>query len=91
MQAEIAEEELVPSILVQRLMAGESPLRVWREHRGMTIPALATAAGVPEAAVAKLDESGEQGRLSDIAAIARTLRVDFEDLVPWSQATPASP
>jgi hypothetical protein len=31
---------------VRRLEAGEHPLRVWREHRGMSLRELAVAAGV---------------------------------------------
>ena len=40
------EEELVPAAVVDRLLAGESPVRVWREHRGLTQSGLARASGV---------------------------------------------
>ena len=40
------EEELVPAAVVDRLLAGESPVRVWREHRGITQSGLARASGV---------------------------------------------
>jgi hypothetical protein len=35
------EEELVPSDVVERLLAAENPIRVWRTHRGLTSAALA--------------------------------------------------
>lgn len=40
------EEELVPAAVVDRLLGGESPVRVWREHRGLTQSGLARASGV---------------------------------------------
>ena len=30
------EEELLPAEMVDRILGGESPLRVWRERRGLT-------------------------------------------------------
>jgi hypothetical protein len=41
------EDEYVPTAVIERLAAGEHPVRVWREHRGMTGRALAAAAHVP--------------------------------------------
>lgn len=40
------EEETLPAAMVDRLLAGESPLRMWREHRGFTQSQLGEAAGV---------------------------------------------
>ena len=37
--------DYVPAAVVNRLVGGENPLRVWREHRGMTAKALAEALG----------------------------------------------
>ncbi len=34
-------EEFVPETLAHRLIDGEPPLRVWREHRGLSQSALA--------------------------------------------------
>ena len=39
------EEEAVPAEVLDRLLAGESPLRVWREHRGMSAAQVAEAMG----------------------------------------------
>ncbi len=30
------EDELIPSEVVEQLLAGEHPLKVWREYRGLT-------------------------------------------------------
>ena len=40
------EEELIPYYVVDRLLDGEPPLRVWREFRGLTQSELARASGV---------------------------------------------
>ena len=39
------EDEYVPVGVTTRLMAGEVPVRVWREHRGLSARALASRAG----------------------------------------------
>ena len=38
------EEELLPSDMVDRILAGENRVRVWREHRGFSVSALAEKA-----------------------------------------------
>lgn len=40
------EDELVPADYAKRLIAGESPRRVWRELRGLSQVKLAEALGV---------------------------------------------
>ena len=39
-------EELVPSEVVYAIIDGKNPIRVWREHRGLTQQQLAAAAFV---------------------------------------------
>lgn len=36
----------IPASIIKRLVAGESPFRVYREHRGMTKAQLAEASGI---------------------------------------------
>jgi hypothetical protein len=38
--------ELLPIEMVERMLAGDNPLRVWRRHRGMTAHHLAQAANL---------------------------------------------
>lgn len=52
------EEVTVPIEIIDRIMAGESPLRVWREHRGITAAQLAASLAITPAHVSKL-ESGK--------------------------------
>ena len=39
-------DEMVPSGIVDRILAGENPVRVWRSHRGLSARDLATATGL---------------------------------------------
>ena len=81
---EQANEERVPFTLVTRLSGGESPVRVWREHRAMTGRKLAAAAGITPKRLADI-EAGEEAPLRTMQLIARALDVDLDNLVPWSQ------
>ncbi len=80
-----AGEELIPGELVQRLCDGENPLRVWREHRGISTAALALASGIDEAVILGL-ESGNLGLQADLQErLAAVLRIAADDLDTWSR------
>lgn len=75
------DEELVPSHVVDRLLAGENKVRVWREHRGMTARDLAAATNVSAGYLAQIETSVWNGAVDDIQRIAIALRVPFDELV----------
>ncbi|WP_366656576.1 helix-turn-helix transcriptional regulator [Fodinicurvata sp. EGI_FJ10296] len=74
-------DELVPSAIADRLIEGENPVRVWREHRGMTARALADAAGIGTAYLSEIETGRKDGSLSVLKAIAGALNVDLDDIV----------
>ena len=74
------EEETLPAAMVDRLLAGESPLRVWREHRGLTQSQLGEAAGVAQSMVAMIERGDRRGTVDTLAAIARVLKIELDDL-----------
>ncbi|MBV9784446.1 MAG: helix-turn-helix transcriptional regulator [Acidisphaera sp.] len=86
-QIESANEELVPMALVKRLSAGEPPVLVWREHRGLAPDALARKASVTPETLQAIESGSAEGNLRTMSALARALRIDLEDLVPWPQDT----
>jgi hypothetical protein len=47
-------EETIPLKVVDSLLAGESPIRVWREYRNLTQVQLAEQAGVKQSYIAML-------------------------------------
>lgn len=79
------EEELVPAAVVERLIEGDNPITVWREHRGMTISALAEKAGLSQSYLSQIESGKREGRVSVLQRLARALSVDLEDLVASEQ------
>lgn len=74
-------EETVPDAVVARLLAGESPVKVWREHRELTQAALAQAAGLTQSMVAMIERNNRRGTTDTLAALARALGVELDDLL----------
>ncbi|MEO5336858.1 MAG: helix-turn-helix domain-containing protein [Magnetospirillum sp. WYHS-4] len=66
--------------LVERMLAGESPVRVWREHRGLTSKALAEAAGLPRGYLSEIETGKKPGSLSALKRLAEVLRVGLDDI-----------
>ncbi len=78
------EEELIPAIVLDRLLAGEPPLRVWREYRGLTQTALAEASGVHRVVIADIEAGRKRGSLDAHVRLARALQLLVDDLVVTS-------
>ena len=75
------EEETVPAAVVDRLLAGEPPLRVWREFRGVSAAQLASAVNITPAHISKLESGRGEPSVSLLKKLAHALRVDMEALV----------
>ena len=74
----------LPAALVRRMLAGESMVRIWREHRGLEISELATSSGVPVERISSLETSGSAVGTADggtLKALAEALRVTIDDLL----------
>lgn len=88
-QADIAEAraiqeaggEKLTAEMVKRLVAGENPIRVWREHRGMTSRDLATKAELSAAYISEIETGKKDGSISAVRRIAEALGVEIDDLV----------
>jgi DNA-binding XRE family transcriptional regulator len=75
------EEELVPAEVVDRLLAGDNPIRVWRDHRGLTGSALAEKAGIAAAYLSQIETGKREGKVETLKAIAAALGVTVDDLI----------
>lgn len=75
------EDELIPADYANRLLDGESPLRVYRELRGMTQAALAEKAAVNRVTVAEIEIGRKQGSVATLRNLAEALGVRLDDLV----------
>ena len=77
---EVARADYLPGPLVDRLIAGESPIRIWREHRGLTLTALAEMASVSVSYLSEIEGGRKPGSAAARRALAGALRVPMEDL-----------
>lgn len=74
-------EEAFPLDLANRIADGESKIRVFREHRGLTQQALADAISKSKAYVSEIEAGKKPGSVDVIRRIAEALGVDMDDLV----------
>ena len=72
--------ETLPPALVDRLMNGDSPVAVFREHRGLTRAALAGLAGTTSSVIERV-EAGEHPLVPTLRdGLAKALGVTEQDL-----------
>jgi len=79
---EAGTEELLPAAIADRLIDGESPLKVYREHRALSQTALARASGVNRVQIADIESRRATGSARTLRALADALRVTIDDLLP---------
>jgi DNA-binding XRE family transcriptional regulator len=75
------EDETFPGEFVDRLLSGEHPLTVWREFRGMTSAALASACGVSGPAISQIESGKREPSASLLRRMATALRCSMDDLM----------
>jgi len=78
------EEELIPAEFIDRMIDGESPIRVWRDFRGLSGKDLAAAAGISATYLSEIETGKKEGSISAFKGIAKALRLDLDDLV-WNR------
>jgi ribosome-binding protein aMBF1 (putative translation factor) len=72
----------LPVALVERMVAGEHPVRIWRKHRGLTLTALAERSGVDPTYISQIETRKKPGSVKALKALATTLGVELDDVVP---------
>jgi transcriptional regulator with XRE-family HTH domain len=72
---------MVPSEIVDRILNGENLTRVWREHRGLTIKALAAMIDVAPAYLSQIETGKRDGTVKTMQRIAKALGLKLDDLV----------
>ncbi|MBF0437400.1 MAG: helix-turn-helix transcriptional regulator [Magnetococcales bacterium] len=75
------DEEMIPAKYVDRIMEGESPMRVWREFRGLTIQALADKVGASKGYLSEIENGLKDGSVRIMKRVAESLGVDLDDIV----------
>ena len=74
-------EELIPSHVTYAILDGGNPVRVMREHRGLTQQQLAETAGISVPYLSQIEAGKRRGSTAVLAAIARVLGLTLDDLV----------
>ena len=72
--------ESFPIEVADRLLAGESPIRVYRSYRGMTQQELAAAAGINPVYLPQIGRGLRTGSTKTLGALAKLLDVSLDDL-----------
>ncbi len=75
------EEELIPAEFADRMIGGESPLRVYRSLRGCTQQALADLSGVNRVQIADIEAGRNMGSVETVRKLADALGVMVDDLI----------
>ena len=74
------DQETVPAEMVDRLIAGENPVKVWREYRGLTQRALAARAGLNFSYLSQIETGARKGTTATMKKLAESLSIDLDDL-----------
>lgn len=64
-----------------RLLDGESPVKLWREKRGLSQRALAAGAGVSQSYLSEVEARRKPGSAEALLKLAGVLRIGMENLV----------
>lgn len=74
--------EMIPAAFADRILDGESPLRVYRDLRGLTQAALAGRSGVNRVQIADIESGRKSGSIATLRKLADALGVTLDDLAP---------
>jgi DNA-binding XRE family transcriptional regulator len=80
-EAIASDDEFIPSEVVERLIAGENKIKVWREYRGISQVELAGKVSMAQASIAQMEVGKRVGSISTLKRIADALNIDLDDLV----------
>ena len=69
--------ESFPSEVVNRLLDGDNPVKVWREYRRLTQGQLAEQTGVTVAHISQIESSKRECSVKLLRALARVLDADL--------------
>jgi DNA-binding XRE family transcriptional regulator len=75
-----ANDEFLPFEMIERMLDGENHVKVWREHRDLTVRALAEKAGVSPSLVSEIETGKKEGSIATLKALARALDLTLDDL-----------
>jgi DNA-binding XRE family transcriptional regulator len=78
--AKTRKEESFPPEVADRLIAGENPVKVFREYQGLTQQQLAKTVKIARPYLAEIKSGRKTGSVSVLKAIADTLKLELDDI-----------
>jgi len=78
--ASTSRRDYLPASFVARLVAGESPVRVWREHRRLSQRTLAARIAVDVGELTRIEANDKHCDNETLTALADALDVEMDDL-----------
>ena len=75
------EDELIPAIFADRLLNGESPVKVYRSFRGLSQAGLSRRSGVNRVQIIDIEAGRKNGSVETLRKLAMALGVGLDDLV----------
>ena len=73
--------ESFPIEVMDRIVAGEGPISVYRSYRGMTQQELASIAGINPVYLSQIETGKRSGSTKTLVALAKALDVTVDDLI----------
>lgn len=72
----------VSSEFVKRMLEGESLLKLWREHAGLSQSELSRISGVNRIQIGDIEDRGKTGSVTTLRKLADALDIQVDDLLP---------
>ena len=76
------ERRMIPFEVTSAILDGASPIRAWRDHRGLSLQALADTAAVDVSRLTELESGARRGTRAELRRLARALGTEVDDLSP---------
>jgi DNA-binding XRE family transcriptional regulator len=74
------DRRMIPFEVTSAILDGISPIRAWREHRGLSLTDLARAAGLTNTQLVEIEDGTRTPTPAARRRLAKTLRAKIEDL-----------
>ena len=77
---ERGDEELIPAEVVNTILDGKNPVKVWRDYRGLTQQQLADTVKISKPYLSQIETGKRNGTTDVLSAIAKALDISLEQI-----------
>jgi DNA-binding XRE family transcriptional regulator len=77
---ERGDEELIPAEVVNAILDGKNPIKVWREYRGLTQQQLADAVEISKPYLSQIETGKRSGTTEILSRIAKALDIALDQV-----------